>query len=78
MPYSRRPATAATILVEICHCRFRPIYPDIEDVRTSNSKGADKQENRKMNQVILLHEKARPHIGICNNEMDFSPSSSLQ
>ena len=43
MPYSGRPGTAAMILVEMCHGQFRPIYPDIEEVRTSNSNGADKQ-----------------------------------
>jgi hypothetical protein len=44
MPYSGRPGTAATILVQMYHGHFGSIYPDTEEVRTTNSKGVDKQE----------------------------------
>ena len=39
--------------------------------------------NRKMNQVLFLHESQTPHQRLykgvnCNNRVDYSPSSSLQ
>jgi asparagine synthetase B (glutamine-hydrolysing) len=52
------------------------ICAGIKQIKTTNLQGAAK---RKVNQVSLLHDNARPQMGgICSGGVDCSTLSSLQ